>query len=64
MDYIWARLPIITTEGDSIAKLVKEENIGEVIKYEKNEINRIQLVTYKVKVKINLFLRLVLAYKI
>jgi glycosyltransferase involved in cell wall biosynthesis len=34
MDYIWARLPIITTEGDSIAKLVKEENIGEVVKYE------------------------------
>ena len=34
MDYIWARLPIVTTEGDSIAKLVKEENIGEVVKYE------------------------------
>lgn len=34
MDYIWARLPIITTEGDSIAKMVKMENIGEVVKYE------------------------------
>ncbi len=34
MDYIWAKLPIITTEGDSIAKIVKAENIGEVIKYE------------------------------
>lgn len=34
MDYIWARLPIITTEGDSVAKLVKEENVGEVVKYE------------------------------
>ncbi len=34
MDYIWAKLPVITTEGDSIARLVKEENIGEVIKYE------------------------------
>ena len=34
MDYIWARLPIITTEGDSIAKMVKLENIGEVVKYE------------------------------
>ncbi len=34
MDYIWARLPIITTEGDSIAKIVKEENVGEVVKYE------------------------------
>jgi glycosyltransferase involved in cell wall biosynthesis len=34
MDYIWAKLPIITTEGDSIAKMVKDENIGEVVKYE------------------------------
>ena len=34
MDYIWAKLPIVTTEGDSIAKLVKDENIGEVVKYE------------------------------
>jgi len=34
MDYIWAGIPIITTEGDSIAKMVKEENIGEVVKYE------------------------------
>lgn len=34
MDYIWARLPVITTEGDSIARIVKSENIGEVVKYE------------------------------
>ena len=34
IDYIWARLPIITTEGDSVAKMVKAENIGEVVKYE------------------------------
>ncbi len=34
MDYIWAKLPVITSEGDSIAKMVKEENIGEVVKYE------------------------------
>jgi len=34
IDYIWARLPVITTEGDSIAKMVKTENIGEVVKYE------------------------------
>ena len=34
MDYIWAKLPIITTEGDSVAKMVKDENIGEVVKYE------------------------------
>lgn len=37
MDYIWARLPIVTTEGDSIAKLVKEENIGEIVKYENTQ---------------------------
>jgi glycosyltransferase involved in cell wall biosynthesis len=34
MDYIWARLPVITTEGDSVARMVKSENIGEVVKYE------------------------------
>lgn len=34
LDYIWAGLPVITTEGDSIAKMVKEENIGEVVRYE------------------------------
>jgi glycosyltransferase involved in cell wall biosynthesis len=34
LDYIWAGLPVITTEGDSIAKMVKEENIGEVVKYD------------------------------
>jgi len=34
LDYIWAGLPVITTEGDSIAKMVKEEDIGEVVKYE------------------------------
>ncbi len=34
MDYIWARLPVITTEGDSIARIVKNENIGEVVNYE------------------------------
>ncbi len=34
IDYIWARLPIITTEGDSIAKMVKSESTGEVVKYE------------------------------
>ena len=33
IDYIWSRLPIITTEGDSIARMVKNENIGEVVKY-------------------------------
>lgn len=33
IDYIWARLPVVTTEGDSIAKMVKDYNIGEVVKY-------------------------------
>ena len=42
MDYIWARLPVITTEGDSIAKMVKAENIGEVVKYENtNQLARV-----------------------
>lgn len=42
MDYIWARLPVITTEGDSIAKMVKVENIGEVVKYENtNQLARV-----------------------
>ncbi|MDZ7836819.1 MAG: hypothetical protein U5N58_02140 [Actinomycetota bacterium] len=34
IDYIWARLPVITTEGDSIAKMVKRFNIGEVVRYQ------------------------------
>ncbi len=34
LDYIWARLPVVTTEGDSIAKMVKSYNIGEVVRYE------------------------------
>lgn len=28
MDYIWAGLPIITTEGDPLSDLVKEKNLG------------------------------------
>lgn len=34
LDYIWAKLPIVTTQGDSIASMVSRENIGEVVKYE------------------------------
>jgi len=34
MDYIWAKVPILTTEGDSVSKLVKESNLGEVVRYE------------------------------
>ena len=42
MDYIWAKVPVITTTGDSIARLVKAENIGEVVKYENtNQLARV-----------------------
>ncbi|MBN1298778.1 MAG: glycosyltransferase family 4 protein, partial [Actinobacteria bacterium] len=42
MDYIWAKVPVITTTGESIAKLVKAENIGEVVKYENtNQLARV-----------------------
>ncbi len=34
LDYIWAGLPVITTEGDSIAEIVKNKSIGEIVKYE------------------------------
>jgi glycosyltransferase involved in cell wall biosynthesis len=33
LDYIWASLPIIATQGDSFAELVEEEGLGEVVKY-------------------------------
>jgi len=42
MDYIWAKVPVITTAGESIAKMVKEENIGEVVKFENvNQLARV-----------------------
>ena len=31
LDYFWVGLPIITTEGDEMAKLVKEHGLGEVV---------------------------------
>jgi len=34
LDYIWAGLPVITTEGDSIADIVKSKSIGEIVNYE------------------------------
>jgi len=34
LDYIWAGLPIISTEGDSFSKLVAEKEIGLVVPYE------------------------------
>ena len=31
LDYLWAGLPIISTEGDYFAELIKEKNCGEVV---------------------------------
>ncbi len=33
LDYIWAELPIIATQGDSFSVLVEENNLGIVVKY-------------------------------
>jgi len=33
LDYIWASLPIVTTRGDSMSKLVKQHNLGKVVDY-------------------------------
>lgn len=33
LDYLWAGLPILTTEGDGMAELVAAERLGEVIRY-------------------------------
>ena len=37
LDYIWAGLPIITTEGDSFADLVRSRQLGYVAPYENPE---------------------------
>jgi glycosyltransferase involved in cell wall biosynthesis len=34
LDYLWAGLPILTTEGDSMADLVREADLGVVVPYE------------------------------
>lgn len=34
LDYLWAGLPILTTEGDGMAELVGQERLGEVMRYE------------------------------
>lgn len=31
LDYLWTGLPILCTEGDSFAKLVEEENLGQAV---------------------------------
>lgn len=34
LDYLWAGLPILATEGDSLSALVREHDLGEVVKAE------------------------------
>lgn len=34
LDYLWAGIPIITTQGDAMAKLVSRHKLGEVVGYE------------------------------
>jgi glycosyltransferase involved in cell wall biosynthesis len=34
LDYLWAGLPIICTEGDALADLVTRENLGRVVPYQ------------------------------
>lgn len=34
LDYLWASLPILTTEGDCFAELVKSHNLGQVVPFE------------------------------
>jgi glycosyltransferase involved in cell wall biosynthesis len=31
LDYLWASLPIVATDGDSFASIIREEGIGEVV---------------------------------
>ena len=33
LDYIWAGLPIIATQGDSFAEVIEEHKLGEVVRY-------------------------------
>lgn len=37
LDYIWSELPMIVTEGDFMAKAVKEYNLGQTVPYEDPE---------------------------
>jgi glycosyltransferase involved in cell wall biosynthesis len=34
LDYIWANLPIVTTQGDSLAELIRTHNLGKVVDFE------------------------------
>lgn len=33
LDYLWAGLPVVTTQGDSMADLVAKHDLGEVVEY-------------------------------
>ena len=37
LDYLWANLPILTTEGDGFADLIKQNNLGIVVPYQNAE---------------------------
>lgn len=37
LDYIWASLPIIATQGDSFAELIEEKKLGVVVEYENSQ---------------------------
>ncbi|MBW3658321.1 MAG: glycosyltransferase [Actinobacteria bacterium] len=37
LDYLWAGLPILATEGDSLSNLVREHDLGEVVRAEDPE---------------------------
>jgi len=37
LDYLWAELPVVTTEGDSFADLVTKRNLGIVVPYQDSE---------------------------
>ena len=34
LDYLWAALPIVATEGDSFAELIKRDNLGKIVPYQ------------------------------
>lgn len=38
LDYLWADLPIISTEGDSFAEIIEKEHLGKIIPYEDEKI--------------------------
>ncbi len=37
LDYIWAELPIVATQGDSFAELIEEKGLGEIVPYQNSQ---------------------------